>query len=92
MALRMPALPVRYSSFGIAFGKYEMRARVSEETTVGTAASGGFVTDLRRAGYAVLPAPRRVELAGEEVRIDASWGLVLSQVDEGDIAARTLRT
>ncbi len=50
---------------------------------------GQFVTELRARGYAVLPAPRQVELGEEAVRIDAGWR-VTHDVDAEDIAVRTL--
>ena len=52
----------------------------------------GFVSELRAAGYAVLPAPREVRLDGGAVHVDASWGLKLSDVDAGDSAVRTLQS
>jgi len=55
-------------------------------------ATGDLISDLRLAGYAVLPAPREVRLEGAAVRVDASWGLKLSDVDAGDIAVRTLQS
>jgi len=50
---------------------------------------GQFVTELRARGYAVLPAPREVELGEEAVRIDAGWRLT-HDVDAEDVAVRTL--
>jgi len=52
--------------------------------------SEGVVTELRRRGYAVLPAPQRVELQEGAVRLDATWALTFSGVDPGDISVRTL--
>ncbi|MFP4058744.1 MAG: glycoside hydrolase family 20 zincin-like fold domain-containing protein [Candidatus Brocadiia bacterium] len=52
----------------------------------------GYATELRRRGYAVLPAPRQVELAGGSVALrPGEWGLRLEGVDEGDVAVRTLQ-
>jgi hypothetical protein len=48
------------------------------------------VSELRARGYAVLPVPRRVELAEGSVRLDATWRLRLSEVKPADIAVRTL--
>jgi len=53
-------------------------------------AAGGYATELRMRGYAVLPAPRKLELRPEVLWItDLDWGLRLSNVDENDIAVRT---
>jgi len=50
----------------------------------------GFVNELRARGWAVLPAPRQVELDEGTVRLDADWKLALTDVKEDDIAVRTL--
>jgi len=50
---------------------------------------GGFVTALRSAGCAVLPAPRQVELTGATVRLDGAWRAAV-EVGDDDIAAATL--
>lgn len=47
-------------------------------------------TALGRRGYAVLPAPRRVDLAGGTVRLDAGWHIATEGVGADDIAPRTL--
>jgi len=52
--------------------------------------SDGVVSELRGRGYAVLPAPRQVELEQGAVRLEGEWGLTTAEVDPGDIAARTL--
>ena len=52
--------------------------------------TGCFVTDLRARGYAVLPAPRNVQLEDSCVRVDAGWALSLNDVADDDIAAREL--
>jgi hexosaminidase len=58
---------------------------------VGTESSG-YVSDLRLAGYAVLPEPREVVLAGGAVEFGSmDWGLSLADVADDDIAVRTLR-
>jgi len=49
------------------------------------------VTELRLGGYAVLPAPRRVELTGKTVVLDGDWGLQLVGMEEEDIAVRTFQ-
>jgi len=51
--------------------------------------TGGFVTELRARGYAVIPAPRQVELEEAQLRIDGSWRLA-PDVDSDDIAVATL--
>jgi hypothetical protein len=47
-------------------------------------------TELRARGYAVLPAPRRVELRDEVVRLDEDWGLDPTDLDDDDAAVRAL--
>ncbi len=51
---------------------------------------GAFVTELRARGYAVLPAPRKVELNDGSVRVEGSWGLDAAGAEGNGIAARTL--
>jgi len=51
----------------------------------------GFVTDLRARGWALLPAPRRVELGVGTVRLDAGWKLEAPDLPADDIAVETLR-
>ena len=50
----------------------------------------GVASELRGRGYAVLPAPRQVQLEEGTVRLDGAWGLTLSEVTPTDIAVRTL--
>lgn len=50
----------------------------------------GFVTDLRAKGYAVLPAPREVELKSGKVTVTGSWEVAFGAL-QNDIAARTLQ-
>jgi hypothetical protein len=50
-----------------------------------------IVNSLRLRGYAVLPVPRGVEPGEGSVRPDASWQLVLTNVNPSDIAVRTLQ-
>ncbi|MFO7899946.1 MAG: glycoside hydrolase family 20 zincin-like fold domain-containing protein [Planctomycetota bacterium] len=50
----------------------------------------GFVSELRTRGYAVLPVPRKVELNGGVIDAAFDWGLVLTDVDEDDIAVQTV--
>jgi len=52
--------------------------------------TAGFVTELRAMGYAVLPVPRQVELAGRQVRLDAGWALRAPDLPDDDIAVTTL--
>jgi len=54
------------------------------------AESPKVLTDLRAAGWAVLPAPRNVALGQGVVRLDAGWRLVRDGVQADDIAVRTL--
>ena len=52
---------------------------------------GGFVSDLRSNGYALLPMPRIMELDGLDVdAVLLDWRLQLQGVDEDDIALRSL--
>ncbi len=51
--------------------------------------SNGMLSELRGRGYAVLPAPRQVQLEEGAVRLDRAWGLTLSEVGPADIAVRT---
>ena len=46
-------------------------------------------TELRLRGYAVLPAPRHVELTGETVVLDEDWGLQSPGLARDDVALRT---
>jgi len=52
--------------------------------------NAGFATELRSLGYAVLPAPRQVELAGGFVRLDQHWSISPTGVADDDIAVATL--
>jgi len=53
---------------------------------------GGFVTDLRLRGYAVLPEPRQVELDGGELDLAlADWDFQFEGVAEDDIAVQMLQ-
>jgi hypothetical protein len=49
-----------------------------------------FVSRLRAHGWAVLPAPRSVELPGGLVRVGPEWALVTEGLDAGDTAVRLL--
>jgi hypothetical protein len=51
-----------------------------------------LVTELRLRGYAVLPAPRHVELSDATARVDSDWSLAMDGVDARDIAVATLRS
>ena len=44
-------------------------------------ASNELVTELRVRGYAVLPAPRHVELSDATARVDSDWSLAMDGVD-----------
>jgi len=48
------------------------------------------VTELRLRGYAVLPAPRTLELRDETVRLDASWRLKTTNLPAEDISVSVL--
>lgn len=49
------------------------------------------VTDLWARGYTALPSPRRVALSGGELRLDATWPVVLGKtVATGDVAVTSL--
>lgn len=50
---------------------------------------GGFATDLRARGYALIPAPQEVRLEGGDVAVDGSWAII-SEAGAGHIAARRL--
>jgi len=50
----------------------------------------GFSTELRNLGYSLIPAPQRVEVSGEKVVLDSSWGVSCELGDE-NIAVRSLR-
>lgn len=58
---------------------------------MGERQAAGLATELRRRGYAVLPAPREVTLQQGTVQVDDTWGIELDEVDPSDIAVRTLR-
>ena len=49
-----------------------------------------FSTELRNAGYSLIPAPQKVELAGGDVTVDRTWEVV-SEAGGGHIAVRRLR-
>jgi len=49
-----------------------------------------FVNPLRSSGYTLLPAAKKVQLAGREVVVDPAWGIE-SLVPPGDIAIRRLK-
>ncbi len=53
--------------------------------------SGGFVTELRARGHALLPAPRNVELADSTVPFDALGFRLEHDLGDDDIAVQTLR-
>jgi hexosaminidase len=52
--------------------------------------SAGFVDGLRSMGYSLVPVPKKVQLTGREVPIDAGWR-VEAQVPQDDIAVRRLK-
>ena len=65
-------------------------ARAVAETEAAAKQAASVLTELRARGYAVLPAPRRVELQAGSVRLDASWRLERPGLGEKDIAVQTL--
>ncbi len=52
--------------------------------------STGIPTELRARGYAVLPAPRHVELLDETVHLNEDWGLDPTDLGDDDVAVRAL--
>src|SRR5690242_4738283 len=47
-------------------------------------------SELWTQGYAVIPAPREVKLAGGEVEINGSWTVRPERIEAGHIAVRSL--
>lgn len=54
--------------------------------------SKGFLSELRRRGYAVLPQPRFVQLEQQSALFHDGWRLELTNTPESDIAIETLRS
>ncbi|MGW8180559.1 MAG: beta-N-acetylhexosaminidase, partial [bacterium] len=50
----------------------------------------GFVSELRRMGYSLIPTPQKVELDGSECVVDSSWGLDVGE-NATEISVRRLR-
>ncbi len=59
-------------------------------TIMTQARADGVVTPLRARGYTVLPTPQQVDLEQGDVKVEASWTVVLQDVKKDDIAAATL--
>jgi hexosaminidase len=51
--------------------------------------SFGSVSDLRRMGYALIPAPQRTELTGKKIVFDCSWS-ISTNLDTGNMALKRL--
>jgi len=57
---------------------------------IGDDAAGGLVSPLRARGWAVLPAPRTVELPGGTARVGPAWAIAAPGLDADDPAVRLL--
>jgi hexosaminidase len=53
-------------------------------------APAGFVNGLRSLGYSLIPAAKNVQLTGNEITVDQSWGIE-SQPDSGEMAVGRLK-
>jgi len=58
---------------------------------VNAAFAGELVTELRSAGYSLIPAPQKVHLTGKQILIDETWS-ILAKVDEQNMALQRLRS
>ena len=58
---------------------------------VNAAFAGELVTELRSAGYSLIPAPQKVHLSGKQILLDETWTIV-ARVDEQNMALQRMRS